>query len=203
MALTAMRDRKDEADAEREQAEKDAAAAGRREALEFANHQAGDPIGQMSLARARYTEYDDRCRDLADQLRRAEAKRARAQDDIRFWGERLEPVTQAAQRARIPDDPAAAAVYFAHKRFVEATQAMRAEARAARPKGRGFAARNESVITCPACLKLGASPEESFLIHHCDADGNPLSGVPDQPVPAPVPDDAERRVRGGYAELSR
>jgi hypothetical protein len=45
MALAGMRDRKDELDADREQADKDAASAERREALLLANHQAGDPPG--------------------------------------------------------------------------------------------------------------------------------------------------------------
>jgi hypothetical protein len=188
-ALTAMRDRKDQLEAERDQADKAAAAAERREALEFHNAQAGDPLGHLSLARARFTEHDDRCRDLRDQLRKAEAKRDRSRGEIEWWARQLEPVEQAAQRSRVPSDPVEAAVYRAHEAFRDTTRAMRTGTRP-RPFGRGVIARSE--VTCEHCKAMGldVTPEESFLIHHMDADGNPLSAQPDRPVP--VPDDAER-----------
>jgi hypothetical protein len=202
MALASMRDRKDELDAQRAQADKDAAAAQRREEFLLLNARAGDPVGEMSRARQAWSEADDMRRDALDQLRKADARIARAERSIEFWAARLEPVTQAAQRSRVPSDPVEAALYHAHQAFKETTQAMRAEARAARPKGGGYAVRNEPV-TCPECLAVGADPTESFLIHHMTADGQPISEVPDRPVPAPVPDDAERRVHGGYSVITR
>jgi hypothetical protein len=65
----------------------------------------------------------------------------------------------------------------------------------------GVAVRSEQV-TSEACLAVGATPEEAFMIHHTDADGNPLSVSPD--VPVPVPDDAADRSAAGYRrEISR
>jgi hypothetical protein len=205
MVLSGMRDRKDELDAEREQADKDAAAAQRREEFLLLNARAGDPVGEMSRARQAWSDADDMRRDALDQLRKAEKRIASAERSVEFWAARLEPVTQAAQRSRVPSDPVEAAVYHAHQAFKETTQAMRAEARAAarsRPFGGGVIARNEPV-TCETCKAIGADAWESWKIHHTDCDGNPVSGSSDQPDPAPVPDDAERRVRGGYTEISR
>jgi hypothetical protein len=198
MALAAMRDRKDDLDAEREQADKDAAAGERREALMLANHQAGDPLGQMSLARARFAEYDDRCRDLADQLRRAEAKRDRAAESVEFFARRAQEARDMVSRSA-PADPAAAAVQRArevHREFARNTRAALSEAvTGRRPKGGrgGFAVRNEPV-TCKACIAVGASPWESWEIHHSDADGNPVSAPSGTPVPAPVPDNGEQEA---------
>jgi hypothetical protein len=198
MALAGMREAKDDADARREQAEKTAALQNRREALEFANYQAGDPLGQLSLARSRFSEYDDRCRDLADQLRRAETKRDNAQRNMAFWANRLEPVTQAAQRTDVRD-PVELATRRAHEEFNRVTRARRTEAVVSRsaslPKDGGGVVRSEPV-SCPHCDAIGASAEESFLLHN-----DPESRLAADP--APVPDDAERVAPARYAELTR
>jgi hypothetical protein len=177
-----MRDAKDELDTERDQAGRDAAAAERREALEFANHQAGDPLGQMSLARSRFAEYDDLCRDLADQLRRAEAKRDRARSNLEFFAARAAETRELVSRSA-PADPVTATVQRAreaHREFGRTTRAALSDAALGRrPKGGGYAVRSEPV-TCPECIAAGADSTESFLIHH-------------DPDPVPVPDDAERR----------
>jgi hypothetical protein len=198
-ALTAMRDRKDELDAERSQAEKDAAAATRREELLFLNHQAGDPLGNLSLARSRFSEHDDRCRDLQDQLRKAEAKRDRSRAEIEWWAGQLAPIEQAAQRSRVPSDPVEAAQYHAHRAFKETTRAMRAEARS-RPFGRGYAVRGEPP-ECEGCKAIGADAWESWQLHHTTPDGRPVAEEPDRP--APVPDDAERARHASGPEITR
>jgi hypothetical protein len=81
-----------------------------------------------------------------------------------------------------PADPLEAASRRAHDAFVEATRAKMAAAAAGRPAprpfgsiSRGAAVRGEQP-PCEACAAVGASPEESFLIHHTDADGRPISG---------------------------
>ena len=202
LALGAMQDRREESEAQREQAEMDAAAADRREALEVANHQAGDPLGQLQLARARLTAADDRVRDLADQLRRAEAKRAGAEESTRYWADRLAPVVESMQRHEIRD-PVELATRRAHQEFVAVTRerlAAGSAVRSSRPFGRGFAVGDEPV-TCPDCLAIGATPEESFAIHHMTDDGHLLSVDPAEPVG--VPDDGERSAPLGYGVIHR
>jgi hypothetical protein len=102
----------------------------------------------------------------------------------------VDPVSATLRRAR-----------EIHAEFARNTRAALSGAvTGRRPKGGGDAVRGEP-LDCEACIAVGATAEESFLIHHSDASGRPLSGEPAAPVP--VPDDAERRVRGGYAEISR
>ena len=189
-ALTGMRERKDELDAERDQADKAAAAAERREQLEFYNAQAGDPLGHLSLARSRFTAADDVVRDLTEQLRKAERRRDRARGEIEWWATQLAPVEQAAQRARVPSDPVEAALYRAHETFKETTRAMRTGTVAGRrPKGGGYAVRGEPP-ECEGCKAIGADAWESWQLHHTTPDGRPVAEEPDRPLP--VPDDAER-----------
>lgn len=56
---------------------------------------------------------------------------------------------------------------------------LRAERAAFRTAGGRlpFASRGGAAeeVTCPTCLEMGASGEESFMIHHTDADGRPLA----------------------------
>lgn len=87
-----------------------------------------------------------------------------------------------------------------HAEYVARTRQawQAAQAGAERPPfaGRGGGVVRSEPVTCPNCIALGASPEESFRIHHEDADGNMLAAAPDVPVSVP-PDDSERAV---YAE---
>jgi len=158
-------------------------AAGRITAFDIARMQAGDDEGDPG----RVAQLERRAAGLRRQIEDAQAAIAPQQ-----------------QREA---DPVEAASRHAHQVFVEATRAMMAEAQAGTPGPRpfagrgGVAVRNEDV-TCEACIAVGASPEESFLIHHCDADGNLLSGSPD--VPVPVPRDDDRRSATGFGrELTR
>jgi hypothetical protein len=206
MALAGMRDTKEELDSERAQADRDAASAERREALEFANHQAGDPLGQMSLARARFTEYDDRCRDLADQLRRAEAKRDRARDNLEYFAQRAQETRELVSRSA-PVDPVTVAVQRArevHREFARNTRSALSDAATGRrPKDGGYAVRGEPP-DCEACKAIGADAWESWQIHHETMDGRPVAEEPDRPVPAPVPDaerarEIDRLVGAGFS----
>ena len=190
-ALAGMRDAKEELDTERDQADRITAAAERREALEFANHQAGDPLGQMSLARSRFAEYDDLCRDLADQLRRAEVKRDRARDNLEFFAARAQETRELVSRSA-PADPVSATLARArevHREFARNTRSALSDAALGRrPKGGGYAVRSDQPVTCPDCIAAGATPDESFLLHN-------------DPDPVPVPDgaEAERLMAAGYS----
>lgn len=78
-------------------------------------------------------------------------------------------------------DPLDAASRHAHDVFVAATRAMLADAQAGRrpaPRpfaGRGgVAVRSDQPVTCPDCVKCGATPEQSYMIH---ADPDAPAGV--------------------------
>jgi hypothetical protein len=116
-----------------------------------------------------------------------------------------------ARRSSTSDDPMEQARRRAHQAFAEITRAKVAVRVAGVPQqaprpfaGRGSVTRSEPV-TCKLCIKYGATPEQSFLIH---ADPSP------EPVPAIPSEDerdwlnslesAERRTPGRrYAEISR
>jgi hypothetical protein len=97
----------------------------------------------------------------------------------------------------------------AHREFVEATRAQMSEAAAgrARPpfaRGGGVAVRSEEV-TCKECIAVGASPEQSYLIH-ADPDAPASVRLPltedAQPVSVP-PDDSERSAGRRRREITR
>jgi hypothetical protein len=46
---------------------------------------------------------------------------------------------------------------------------------------------------------VGVDATESFLIHHSDADGQPLAADPDRPVRVPDDDDLERDINPYHA----
>ena len=78
-------------------------------------------------------------------------------------------------------DPVEAATSRAHRAFVEATRAALAGQSQPAPRRRppfasagGIAVRSEQV-TCAGCIAVGATPDESFLLHS-------------DPAPVPVPD---------------
>jgi hypothetical protein len=133
--------------------------------------------------------------DLGDEARVRQLER-KAETLRAQLGEATDMATPPpAQRA---EDPVEAAASRAHQVFVEVTRQMLADAEAGRPRrerrpfaGRGGLAVRAEEVTCPDCLAVGADAEESFLIHHSDADGNPLSAPQDVPVTVPG-DDADR-----------
>jgi hypothetical protein len=133
--------------------------------------------------------------DLGDRGRVGQLER-RAESLRRQIAEASELIRPPQQRA---PDPLEAVTSRAHAAFAEATRAKLAEAqgqprqqRASRPfPSRGGVAVRSEPVTCDACIAVGASPEESFLIHHMDADGQLLSVSPDAPVSVP-PDNTGR-----------
>jgi hypothetical protein len=189
-------DAKEAAEERRREEEREAAREARAEGMAFAEARFGHPLAQMSAARARFTEYDDKCRDLADQLHRAEAKRDQAQANVEFFAQRAAEARDMVTRS-VPADPVAATLQRAreaHREFTRATRAALSEAATGqRPKGRGYVVRGEPP-DCEACKAVGADAWESWQIHHMTADGRPVAEDPDRPVPAPVPDGHAREV---------
>jgi hypothetical protein len=100
-----------------------------------------------------------------------------------------DPVTAAVQRTR-----------EVHREFARNTRAaLSGTVTGQRPKGGGGSiARSEHF--CAECVKQGATPDESFLIHN-----DPDSVLAADPLPVPVPDDDNERRSAGdrYAEIRR
>jgi len=113
----------------------------------------------------------------------------------------------APQRA--PEDPLQAASRRAHQVFTEVTrqrmaeaQARRAAPRERRPFGSaspGGAAVRSEPVTCPECIKCGFTAEQSFVVHHTDADGRPIAAASEVAEPASDSQEAGRYqpVRAG------
>jgi hypothetical protein len=191
-------DAREQREAERAEAERQAAAEQRLMSTGLAEKQLGHPLAELSRAQMAVGPLADRVAELRHELGRAERRLERAEGSVKFWATRAGDVHEAVQRSApgLAELPASRA----HREFVNETRRMLAESRAARPERRpfarpgGVAVRSEQV-TCEACAAVGASPEESFLIHHSDADGRPLSVPQAERVPVP-PDDSERSAAG-------
>jgi hypothetical protein len=196
LALSAADDARAGAAEQREQSERRVAAEERAEALMLANRMGDDPLGGLRRARADFDAADDVVRDLAGKLEKATARRDRALESVQFLSRRMDEITGLAQRSAPPDmlAPAREALK-AHREYVQASRAAWQAVQSGTP-GRppfargGVAVRSEEEVTCPECIAMGADPQESFWIHHSDADGNPLS----------VPNDDADRAAGSYAE---
>jgi hypothetical protein len=197
LALSAMRDAADDAAERRAEEERAAAAETHAESLAFGNRQAGNPYGNLSLARNRLAAADDETRDLEAQLAKVRQRRDRAQAAVEYWAQRAAQLHQAVSRSAVPSDPVERAARHAHDVFRELTRQKFADATAGRPSGarRPFASRGGATGPEPACAECraaGATVDESFLIHN-------------DPHPEPVPDDwepaqaeADRLIRAGY-----
>lgn len=142
--------------------------------------------------------------DLGDEgrVRQLERQAASLREQIGQAHEAISP-----QRRRAPD-PLEAASRRAHDVFREVTRQRMAEAEAGRPAPRPFgsassrggtAVRSEPV-TCPECVKCGFTAEQSFEVHHTDADGRPIAAaeVAEQAQRARRAE-ADRLVRLGYS----
>jgi hypothetical protein len=170
------------------QAERAAQAQDRADALQFAERAHGHPLAELSRARNVLLAADDEYRDAAAAFRKAEVKRARAASNVEFFAQRAAQVQEVAQRSAGPSgDPLEQAQRAAHRAYISATRARMSDAALGRaPKGRrpfaGVAVRAEGVV-CEHCVTMGATPEESFLIHHTDANGN-LVAAAAEPEPA-------------------
>jgi hypothetical protein len=170
---------------ERAQAERQAQREDYLEAMTFGERKAGNPLAELSRARQVLTAADDEYRDAEAVFRKAEAKRARAQENVEFFARRAAQVQEAVSRSAPAGDPLDQAQRAAHRAFVDATRSQMRDAalgrapKARRPFASGLAVRSEPV-TCPQCAELGATPEQSFMIHHMDADGNVLASEAEQ-----------------------
>jgi hypothetical protein len=207
LAASAQEDVRERLQAEREQAEREAAREQRLEAMTFAERQLGGPLAEMSRAQQAMTAAGEEVADLQAQLAKAEAKLARARSNLEFFASRSAQAANLASRSWTPSgDPLERASHEAHRMFREATRAMWADAtagrptRAPRPFVSGTAVRSEPV-TCEACKAIGATADESFLIHHTDAEGRPVAVDGETPVKVP-PDDTERSAWAGR-EITR
>jgi len=203
---SAAADRAEEAAAVREKAEREAERAERTEALAILNRAAGDPLGQMSVARAVIAAADDEIAELSAKLARAEAKRSRAADSMKFYAERLGAAQDCVQRSAGGDLLAPAKAQLkAHQEYVQASRAAWSAAQAGAPRARrpfagrgGEARRSES---CQHCIDQGVDDETSFLLH-----SDPQLAVPvTPPQQAEQPVQAKRRTPMIYAgtEISR
>jgi hypothetical protein len=168
------------------QADRAAQAQDRADALQFAEKQHGHPLANLSRARNALMAADDEYRDAEAVFRKAEAKLRRAQGNVEFFAQRAVQAQEVAQRSADPSgDPLAQAQRAAHRAFVASTRAQLADvtsgraSKARRPFAAGVAVRSEGVM-CQQCAELGATAEESFLIHHGDADGNPVAAAVDE-----------------------
>ena len=204
---SARQEGREAAEERRQEAERAAAREQRAEAMAFAAQQLGNPLAEMSRARQAVTVYGEEVADLQAQLAKAEAKLSRARSNLEFFAERAQQATSLASRSWSPSgDPLERASHEAHRMFREASRAMWADVTAGRPTRAphpfvsGTAVRSEPV-TCEACKAIGATADESFLIHHTDAEGRPVSVDGETPVKVP-PDDAERSAWGGR-EITR
>jgi hypothetical protein len=197
-----------ELEADRRERAEAAAREERAEAMRLANYQFGDPLGQLTRSQMAAAEARDRVRALEDELAEARKVLHRCAEEYVGWQEQAEQVTATAARSAPHDllGPAKAA----HQEFVSATRAKVAamgtgapQRTSRRPFG-GEASRSEPV-TCKMCLKYGATPEQSFLIHN-DPAPEPAPAVPSEDERAWLDsfDHAERRTPGRrYPEISR
>jgi hypothetical protein len=99
MVASAREDAKEAATAEREKAERASAAEQRLEALTTAERLAGNPLASMSAARSAFAEADDEVRELQTRLEKAQARRSRAEDNLKFFAERADLAAGMAQRS--------------------------------------------------------------------------------------------------------
>ena len=146
------------------QGEREKIERGRRRAEQVRRAHENGQVTAFDIARMDFDEGDE---GLAERLeRRAESL---------LWQVRDAAELASPQRER-PADPLEAVSRHAHEVFREVTRQRMAEAQSGRPGPRPFAGRGRGAVrsepvTCPDCVKYGATPEQSFLIHQ---DPSPL-----------------------------
>jgi hypothetical protein len=178
------------------------ARAAQRETMLSLNSQMGDPIGHVSRYQAACSELRGEVDDLEAQLTAARGRLNRAAQNLVHWTEAADEIRSiAAQRSDTGDLLAPAKQLLAgHQQYLAASRAAVAAVQAGTPRqprpfaGHGDARRSEPV-TCPHCIKCGFTPEQSFEIHHTDADGRPIAA-------AEQADQADQAQREGHARLT-
>jgi hypothetical protein len=163
----------------------------------------------MSRAQQAMAAAGEEVADLQAQLAKAEAKLARARSNLEFFASRAQQATNLASRSWTPSaDPLEAASRQAHAAFRALSREMWLDVTAGRPTRAphpfvsGTAVRSDEPVTCEACKAIGATADESFLIHHTDAEGRPVAVDGETPVKVP-PDDTDRSAGGYHGEITR
>jgi hypothetical protein len=165
----------------------------------LSGHSLGDVLARASAIGDEDAEFETARATMEKIEKRRERRAAIARDQ----GAQLAAISRAA-----PGDPLEEAQRRAHRAFRETTRAMLTETtlgrapRARPPFGAGGVAVRSEPVTCDACIAIGADAQESFMIHHSDPDGQPLSVAPDVPVSVP-PDDTDRSAARYRRVISR
>ena len=188
------------------------AAAERREQLLAANRASGDPVGMVSRCQAQLAEERDRVRDLEAQLESARGRLSRAAANLDHWSAEVDAIHTAVARRSSAEGDLLAGAKAAHREFAAATRAAITAMEAGTPRQArrpfGNAVRSDQPVTCRECIKVGASPAESFLLHR-DPDaaiGEDLIDLGEMTVAAwgrQDQADAERRTHGAYGMAVR
>jgi hypothetical protein len=179
---------RDDRQAERTEAERRAAADERRELMEVAALRSG--IAARSVAdvfadAGRLGDEDAEYNEALRTIERIDRRRTARQRDQLARAERMAEVGQLASRsATITGGPdLLAPAREAHRQFVAATRSKMAQAvgapRSRVPFGSAGDARRSEPVTCPMCLKYGATAAQSFLIHQ-DPSPEPVPAVPSE-----------------------
>jgi hypothetical protein len=157
------------------------ARAEQRETTAMLNRMQGDPIGNVSRCQAAVAEARDQVTDLENQLETARGRLGRATENLAHWSQAADEIMATARRTS--GDPMEQASRRAHQAFAEVTRAKIAARAAGAPQqaprpfaGRGSVTRSQPV-TCKLCIKYGATPEQSFLIH-ADPSPEPVPAIP-------------------------
>jgi hypothetical protein len=188
--------------AELEQAAAERAAADalaeRRETTAMLNRMQGDPIGNVSRAQLAVASLRDEEADLTAKLDAVRGRLRQAAEALVDWSATADDVLSAtAQRSHTPDLLAPAREALTDHQ-IRQMAAVRSQAPGRRPFGHGGHARR-SEVTCHECLKVGASAEESWLIHN---DPCPPE-VPDFPSEAELDMFGQRGQGHAQAVISR
>lgn len=135
LALSEMADARQAAASGREAESRRADAEARMEALALADRMLGGPLAEMSRARSDLMTLNDEVSDLKSRLDKVTARRDRAEENLRFWGERLAIAEEASSRSAPSRlDPAEAAVQRARMALDDARREGRAVVERARSR---------------------------------------------------------------------
>jgi len=126
----------------------------------------GRSMADMAEQAARAADEDDRYQEALKTIQRVERRRARDAEVMRSQGEQL----AAIARSQTPSDPLEAASARARRALesvVRGDDVLRRAraAQASRPFGGGGSVVRSDVTTCKDCIAVGATAEQSFLIH--------------------------------------
>jgi hypothetical protein len=169
MLESARQDRREAIESERREAEREAARERRLESMAFAERQLGNPMAELSRARAALAEGADEVSDLRSRLEKAERRHAQARSNLEFWAQRAQQATDVVQRSA-PSGGVEGAVARAQeelraeasRRKVEAMLAQRSARRAiTRPASPPKAAGGQCGCGVPGCT---AYPGDEWVI---------------------------------------